>query len=246
MPTHSSSQVLNLVILSDFHFFHFHLDFKGFLSKCLLANLNHLFRRKSGEQQSKPLETLIDYLNSKEVTKALLCGDMTTSSLIEEYSMARAFVTKLQDLGLKIYPIPGNHDVYTKQAEKQKRFYHFFEPPFLSPHEAKPKFSLEKDRISIRELNNTWTWIGLDTCVATPLFSSRGYFSPALEKKLTQTLNDLPQDKPIILMNHFPLINEGRPKRHTMKRAETLQKLLKSSSKCFNLSKWTYPPPSNS
>lgn len=204
--------------LSDLHFAAITYSWKQFFSKRWLGNCNLiLFRKKTLLQRQ--LFALPDLLQQLNVQAILITGDLTTTSLSEEFQKARTFVDALFDRNLKPFLIPGNHDVYTCGAEKTKRFYSFF--PSKSEN-----YSLKTDRIERHYLGQRWWWVPLDTALATSLVLSNGKFFKETELKLREVLTSIPTQDKIIIGNHFPLYKTAGP-RHYLWRTEKLQQILK-------------------
>ena len=109
---------------------------------------------------------------------------------------------------------------YTKRLKKHL-FYDFFENI-----ETEKSKTLKKDQIEIFSLSDKWVSIGLDTTIVTPLFSASGLFSKDLEKTLIETLDNVPKEKNIILINHFPIIHIAA-KRKLLKRRDALLEIIK-------------------
>lgn len=217
------NHLLRLAHLSDLHFSNPTFDFKQFFSKRWLGNINSFLNREQKYCNNRPflLPSLFKELN---IDCVLITGDLTTTSHPKEYAIAKEFTKKLTECGLPTFLIPGNHDHYTKRAERQKRFYTHFQSQ-LSP--LIPKFNLKECAVGAYLLPNGWILVALDTTLATPFYSSNGLFSKTLESHLKALLTSLPQESQIILINHFPFSSIGQPRRH-LKRGKELKAILKS------------------
>lgn len=145
-------------------------------------------------------------------------GDFTTTALPEEFSLAAQFV---QSLSLPWIAIPGNHDHYTKQSLRQKRFYRYFanEPPSWG--------SLARERLEVHPLCDKWWVIALDTAMPTSLSSSQGTFPLSLETSLQNALSWIPSTDKILLFNHYPFFLHDAPHR-TLQGGERLEAILRS------------------
>lgn len=195
-------------------------------SKRWIGNINLLFnrRQKYSNNQSSSLPELFHRLN---VDYVFITGDLTTTSHPKEYAIAHRFLDQLNHYKLTTFLIPGNHDHYTKRAEKQRRFYSYFH---LDSSQLTPQFTLKEHGVASYALTKKWVLIALDTTCATPFYSSNGFFSQATETHLRNLLLSLPQDRHIILMNHFPFLPIGRPRRH-LRNGLKLAAILKSDSR---------------
>ncbi len=206
---------MKIAHLSDIHFYHTHWSLKSLFSKSLLGTLNHACNphRKALDFDVFDLPNVLKFL---EVDWVFISGDWTTTSNKLEYRDAKAFLEALEKKGLKVLSIPGNHDHYTSRAHKQKRFYRYIKAPD----------SLKKERYAIQKLNEHYALLMLDTTLATPLWSSQGYFPEELELKLRSFLKTVHPKTKLVVMNHFPVLPNDRPKRHQMIRKERLRELL--------------------
>lgn len=207
--------------LSDPHFAAITYNPLQLFSKQWLGNLNLLlFRDKTHETD------LLKNFGSilKELSVSFLCitGDFATTAWEKEFSMAKQWV---ETIPIPVFSLPGNHDIYTKSSEKQRLFYKTF--PSSSQEFG---FSLEKDRIEVRKLNDTWWYIGLDCALATSLILSNGVFFKSLEQNLMQALQKIDPKDHIIVANHFPYFCTNRP-RHDLKYGEILRGLLKQDKR---------------
>lgn len=210
--------MIRIIHLSDPHFAEITYTPAQFFSKRWLGNCNLiLFRKKI--MQTQKLEILPELFTSLNVNFVCITGDLTTTSLPIEFEKALRFITTLKKDKVKVFALPGNHDFYTKDSEKNKLFYRYFKT------ESGP-FFLQNDRLELVYLGSKWWWLGLDTALATSLILSNGLFFKDMEKTLIAALNSVPSTDHIIIGNHFPLFKTGKP-RHDLWRAEKLQNILK-------------------
>lgn len=207
---------LRIAHFSDPHFSHITFNMGQFLSKRWLGNLNlMLFRKKA--YQTAHLWHLPDLMESLEVEVLFLTGDLSSTSLDEEFEEGKKFVEAFRTKNLPIYTLPGNHDCYTKEAEHMQRFSHFF-----------PSEGLKEKKVESVFLGKGWWYIGLDCAIAAPLFCAYGLFSESTERHLVEALLAIPSSDRVIIANHFPLFPAGRPRpKHDLKRAKDLQEVLK-------------------
>ncbi len=202
---------LRIAHLSDPHFSHITLNPSQFLSKRWMGNLNLiLFRRKS--YQTGHLDYLPQLMKNLDIDLVVISGDFTATSLDSEFEAARKFVHSFNQ---QVITLPGNHDVYTRAAEKEKTYYKYF-----------PSKSLEKTRVEKIQLKKNWWWVGLDCARANTLLKSNGCFFQEMHDPLVKTLESISRDQHVILGNHFPLFPSGR-KSHDTDRGDLLAALVK-------------------
>jgi 3',5'-cyclic AMP phosphodiesterase CpdA len=209
--------LFRLAHISDLHFFKVGWNPLQFFSKRWLGNLNLFFTRKHALEPDN-LTTLLPVFHEKKVDAVLITGDLTTTSHEEEFKLARRFVDSLRGENFKVFPLPGNHDQYTKSAYKRQLFYEHFSPTY-------DQYSLKEDQLTSAYWGDRWWLLALDTAIATSLLSSNGYFSPQLEQKLELALKEIPADHRVILVNHFPIFST-ESSRKSLIRKEALKKLI--------------------
>lgn len=205
---------LKLAHISDLHFAKLTWDPCQFFSKRWLGNLNVALCRKHAFDPNA-LSTLIPLFQQKQVKSVLITGDLSSTSQASEFEMAQGFVRSLEQEGLSVFAIPGNHDHYTKSAYKKQLFYDFFPSP-----------SLRENKVSSTYLGHNFWLISLDTACATSLISSNGLFSEKIEQALSLALQEIPEGHSVILMNHFALFSHTGA-RKSLWRRQALLALLK-------------------
>src|SRR3990167_2067888 len=189
--------MLKIAHFSDIHFSKITFNPKKLLSKRAIGVLNLILVRKKQYKENQ-LFLLHNLFKNLNINNLIVSGDITSTSLEVEFSIAKKFFEKFENIEKHI--VPGNHDKYTKTAHKENRFYKFFEY-------SEDIFSnlLKNDKIEVKILNDKWYYIGLDTCLNTSLFACSGLFSIEIENKLKNILEKIPKDKNIILSNHYPV-----------------------------------------
>lgn len=207
--------MLRIAQLSDLHFSDITFSPSQFLSKRWLGNLNLIFTRRKAHQYEQ-LDQLKTLLTELKVDLVIVTGDISTTSKHLEFVLAKEFFNDLEHKNIQLLFIPGNHDLYTKNAYKNKTFYRYF------PNKGLPslfsEYSLKKDEIEIFELAKDLCCICLDTVIPTHLFSSQGFFNEKLEKRLLHVLKQIPKTTSIILINHFPFFSNESPRKDLIRR----------------------------
>ena len=160
----------------------------------------------------KQLEDLPDLLKTLKVDFVLLGGDLTSSSMPEEFEKAKSL---MQKIAIPMIAIPGNHDHYTERSYHEKRFYQYF--PAKEGLEAYP-------------IGPNWWVVALDTSFPGPALSSRGRFTEDLEEKLETLLLKLPEMDKVILLNHYPFFEQDDPSK-ILERGEALEQLIRRHPK---------------
>ncbi len=212
--------LLRIAHISDLHFskVSFHID--QIFSKRWIGTFNSIFCRNNSYLNERPF-TLFDLFEKKKITDVIISGDLSSTSLEQEFSIAQRFIKKLKNLGIRIFTIPGNHDHYTRKAYRNKLFYDYFPKVFSDDS----PFNLKDHGVTSTPLNSDWILIALDTSLATGLYYSTGEFSPFIEKNFRKLLSTLPKNTKILLLNHFPFFQNDQPRRR-LKRSHALRKVI--------------------
>ncbi len=211
---------MRLAQVSDFHFTKLTMNPFRLLSKRSLGHLNWIFRRKD-LFSSKPSESLPFLFQALNVDVILLGGDFTSTSMKEEFILAKNFVLSLTRPWIAI---PGNHDVYTKRSFIKQTYYQHFQ------NRTPALYSLAKEGMEAHKIDPLWWVIALDTSRPTNLRSSQGFFSEKLEERLDGLLSVIPDKEKIILFNHYPFFPQEEEK-HSLLRGEALEKLIRRHPK---------------
>lgn len=212
--------MIRIAHISDLHFSKFSFSPTQFFSKRFMGNANLLFNRGKAYLNERPF-SLIPEFKEQEITHVIISGDLTTTSSRKEYKIAKQFVEALKQEGFKVFLIPGNHDHYTKRADRTKRFYSYF------PSSNKDGYFLEKHGVENFYLTDNWHLVLLDTTCATSLVSSNGFFSDAALENLKNLLSQIDPKENILLVNHFPFFQNDLPHRRLI-HGEKLRDLISS------------------
>jgi len=201
---------MRIIQVSDLH--HAHMTWNPFhcFSKRLIGQLNYLCTR-AAMFDPKQREALPEFFQSLKPDLILIGGDVTTTSLPEEFAEAKAFIERLS---IPTLTIPGNHDCYTSRSHREHHFYNYFPS------------SLQEHGVERHDLTANWTLVALDTARATGPSSSRGLFSPKAEENLNKLLSQISPKRSILLWTHYPLFPNDIPARG-LERCEELQALVR-------------------
>ena len=211
---------MRIVQISDLHFTHFCLNPSLFRLKRWVGMLNwFLFRRNDFFHH--PLQQLPDLWRDLQADLVLVGGDLTTTALPGEFQEAKEF---FQQCAIPQIFIPGNHDHYTKDAVQKQLFYRNFPNP-----KALGTYTLAEHGVEAHQIAPSWWCVALDTAPATSLLSSRGEFSPEVEKNLEALLRLIPKSDRIVMLNHFPFFQNDFPQ-HRLYRGDRLRNILECNS----------------
>lgn len=138
--------------ISDLHA----LDLSGvspwsFLNKRLLGYVNLLRKRRKAHPLGL-LDALCADLNAVAPDHVVVTGDLTNLSLPSEFRRARRSLDGLRLGAAEVTVIPGNHDVYVREAAKRHHFEHEIGPYALGdgvPLDSLPSFPFVRVRSDV-------------------------------------------------------------------------------------------------
>ena len=122
----------SFVHIADLHFWRVVVNPLRLLNKRFLGNLNVALRRR-WEFAMANAEPFADAVAATGLKCVLITGDFASTALDEEFVAAARFVRGLRERGLAVHLVPGNHDVYTFESTRAKRFERHFRE-FLPPN----------------------------------------------------------------------------------------------------------------
>ncbi len=210
--------------ISDLHFASWDWDPSQFFSKRWLGNFNGLFR-KSFQLSYDKLFALPQLFKEKKISTLFITGDLTSTSSVSEFEQAADLISQFEQEKIELFLVPGNHDCYTKEAERSALFYRYFPSQWGQDSVC----DMRKDKITAKRLSSGWWLIGLDTTIPTPYFSSYGYFSESTEQLLRAICATFSTDEKAIILNHFPFW-ENFSQRKKLQRGDSLQKLIEETA----------------
>lgn len=114
-----------LLHVTDIHFWEVVKNPLLLLNKRFLGNLNVWLRRRH-EFAIERAEPFADTLAETGIDQVLITGDFTSTATERECAMGAAFVRGLESRGLSVRLFAGNHDVYTFESVRKRRFERHF------------------------------------------------------------------------------------------------------------------------
>lgn len=195
-----------IIHITDLHFWQVVHNPLLLLNKRFLGNLNLILRRQRYVRQERA-QSFLDLFPTLKADALLIGGDLTTTATEIEYRMATAFVNALGQSGVPIYLTPGNHDFYTFEALRLKRFCtHFGE---RLEHPRKPRLTF---------LPGGTPLLILPT--ARPnILSSRGHITTQQIYKTKELLEQAPPGR-IIVLAHYPVLSNPAHHSNVMRRLD--------------------------
>lgn len=202
--------------ITDLHFWKVVLNPFQLMNKRALGNVNVFIRRRH-EFHMENAAKFIEALQATGITTLLLGGDYTSTAHGDEFRMARDFVEELVRRGFKVIAIPGNHDVYTFESVRARRYQQHFDD--FGPGE----------RLPCRVILPGGTPLVLAPTVCANVLSSAGRIGHAEVEKVRALVASAPKG-PVLVMGHYPVLHETHAYRSTpsrqLRNAEALRAAL--------------------
>src|SRR5258708_24641153 len=129
--------------------------------------------RRNHQHKSEIVRAIASHLSTSKIDHVVITGDVSNLALEAEFHAVRSVlddVLRLPPSAVTI--VPGNHDVYTRGAQKKRRFSQYFAPYLTSDL---PGFATEQPGglFPIVKLRGPAAIIGLSTALARlPLVAS--------------------------------------------------------------------------
>ncbi len=163
--------------------------------KRVLGTANLYVRGRRRDFSRDVQRALVAHLLAVAPDLVLITGDLTSQSLPSEFAVARQDLGPLLD-SVPTFVIPGNHDVYTRGAQRGR----FMEGTFGPWMHREPSGLQRKDYGNV-------TVLGLDPN-RPQLLSASGAVPEAQLDALAQALADPAlRDRAVILAIHYPLLD---------------------------------------
>lgn len=106
-----------------------------FLNKRAVGGLNLLLNR-SKKHSLETAQQAIESLIEQDVDHICVTGDLTNLALESEFNESIKLISQIPNSEERVSVIPGNHDYYTREAARTRRFERFFAPYIQSDLEA--------------------------------------------------------------------------------------------------------------
>lgn len=177
--------------IGDIHFWRVVRNPAHLLNKRFVGNMNVWLRRRH-EFLLQNADTFADWAAGTGIPNVVMTGDFTSTATHAEFRLAARFVGRMRDHGLTIAMVPGNHDVYTFEAMRERRFEQYF-------GDYMPEGKLPA-RVTLRG----GTPLILIPTVRPNVWSSKGYISAKEIEAIAALLDDC--DRPTVVAGHYPVL----------------------------------------
>jgi len=116
---------LRIVHLSDIHFWRIEIGPRDLFSKRIVGSVSLLLGRARAFKLDR-LPAVIERVLSLQPDHVVISGDLTTTASEREFQDARAGLAPLLEDPRRATIVPGNHDRYTDEAQRSRRFEEYF------------------------------------------------------------------------------------------------------------------------
>jgi len=182
-----------IIHITDLHFWQIIRNPLALMNKRLLGNANVIYRRRK-EFHMGQAAIYGEHLASLGISECLIGGDFTSTATPGEYEMGKAFVDGLARRGMRVYVMPGNHDVYTFESHRARRFEHYFAD--YAPNAGYPHATTLPGG----------TGLILAPTVCPNMLSSAGRITDAEIRAVRELLETAPAG-PVLVAGHYPVLH---------------------------------------
>ncbi|MEX0744617.1 MAG: metallophosphoesterase [Phycisphaeraceae bacterium] len=205
---------MRIAVIGDIHLFRLKVHFSRLLGKRLLGQSNLWLNRRFRFNHSL-LDPIIAQVRSLKPDLVLLTGDVTTTSLEDEFADIVKYFEPLAETA-PVLMVPGNHDRYTFRSARRKRMEMLLSSlmPRSFPHHSR--------------LTDRWHLLGLDSAKPQVVLS-RGALGERQFDETREVLGELTEDEGVLVLCHYPMATPpGTPRSwaHDLAEAERLDRLL--------------------
>ncbi len=205
---------MRIALIGDIHLYSLKLHPRRMLSKRVMGHTNLIINRYRRFNHGL-LPHLTRRVLELEPEMVLLSGDVTTTSLEDEFQDVARYLKPITD-AVPTVLVPGNHDRYTFGSRRDRRIERLMSPmmPEAFPH--------------IRPLTPGWKLLALDAAIPNKVLS-RGALGDAQYEQARELVQQATADEALLVMCHYPCALPPRFPRswaHDLREATRLKKLL--------------------
>jgi len=187
--------VMRFLHITDLHFWNVVYNPVYLCNKRVLGVINLLLRRRKYLHTERS-ESFIELLSTLQVDALLIGGDLTTTALPDEFRQAAAFLKRISAICPNIYLLPGNHDMYTFESCRHRRFETYLGEYAPVLHET--TVSTLADGLSLFRIPT----------VRPNLVSSRGIVAPAQLQKSREMITTT-EGRAAVVLAHYPVLQSA-------------------------------------
>ncbi len=209
---------LRFIHCSDIHL----LDLAGaqighWLNKRLTGGINLLLHRRKSHSHNL-FDRIVEHAREFKVDRLVITGDLTNLALEPEFVLVRR---KLQEVGLPVTVIPGNHDTYTRGSVRARRFEAFLGEFMIGERDG-------ADYPFVQRIGDV-ALIGVSTAIPSLPLVAVGRVGDEQLARLGKMLDQLASEKlaRVVLIHHPVLPGVAKP-RHGLLDIDAFAKVIKA------------------
>jgi 3',5'-cyclic AMP phosphodiesterase CpdA len=200
------------------------------LGKRALAALNLVFSRgKHFREVLVKLGALCRFARDEAVDLALCSGDHTALGTHAELFIARSAIAPLTELPHGYLTVPGNHDLYARDALRDGRFERYFGD--LQQSDL-PEYAADGAYPFVRLVGSELAVVGVNSARPNSIISSAGRVPDAQVEALSRVLDDARlAGRFVIVMTHYGILRRGGQPDHAHHGLENADELMRVCSR---------------
>ena len=184
---------MRIVHISDLHFWHITLNPMRLMGKRLLG-MGNLILNRARAYKLEVMPTLVERVKELKPDHLLVTGDLTTTALDEEFQAVRQALLALPQNPSFLTVVPGNHDRYTRESDRNGIFEKYFAE--FAPSPSYPW---------LKQIGQDTAILGLDPCHPNPI-SARGTISTEQLQRAAELLDRAGMKaKRLLVACHYPV-----------------------------------------
>jgi 3',5'-cyclic AMP phosphodiesterase CpdA len=162
---------------------------------------------RGGAHRSSVVSAMVADINAQGVDHVVVTGDLTNLSLESEFAFARRTLEQFAVSAAHVSVVPGNHDVYTRGAARDRRFSAYL-GAFATSDLPIEDAGHPSGPFPFVRLRGPVAIVGVSTAVARPPLCASGRAGSAQRAALARILAhpEVRRRTPVVLVHH-PLIN---------------------------------------
>ncbi len=177
-----------------------------FLNKRFVGGANLLLRRAKQHEEAL-FDRLLEHARTEAVDRLVITGDLSNLALDQEFAHIAA---KLEGAGMPVTVIPGNHDAYTRGAQRRRGFERTF-GAYMRGAQASPD---DLDYYPFVQRFGQIALIGVSTAHASLPLYAVGAVGESQLTRLDTILRELGEAEMtrVVLIHHPVIQGEAKPR----------------------------------
>lgn len=182
---------MRIAVVGDLHHYRIRLRPQQLLGRRIVGQTNLWINRRFAFEHSL-LQPVIDQVAAMRPDHIFLTGDVTTTSLEDEFHDVVRFLKPLSDQ-FNVTLVPGNHDRYTNGARRRRVV------------EAIMEHMLPKKFPHFEKLTERWHLLALDAAKPA-LVLSQGRLGESQMSEAAEHIATLRDDEGLVVLCHYPVV----------------------------------------